>query len=189
MAKVKVRRSDLKPGEVLCTYCTGRCCRYFALPIETPTTWGDFDHMRWYVMHGRTAIFVDGGTWYLLVFGDCQNLMEDNRCSIYNTRPQICRTYTTPVTTNILSHQISFGNMPKPYFRQSRNQGKKRENRTFRPCLCSVAESSTSGSLFNERQKHWIAMSIRVPHRSRIATFETDNNKIFQPQINTDPHR
>ena len=95
MAKAKVRRSDLKPGEVLCTYCTGRCCRYFALPIETPTTWGDFDHMRWYVMHGRTAIFVDGGTWYLLVFGDCQNLMEDNRCGIYNTRPQICRTYTT----------------------------------------------------------------------------------------------
>lgn len=93
--KVKVRRSDLKPGEVLCTYCNARCCRYFALPIETPTTWGDFDHMRWYVMHGRTAIFVDGGTWYLLVFGDCQNLLPDNRCGIYLTRPQICRTYST----------------------------------------------------------------------------------------------
>jgi hypothetical protein len=95
MPKVKVRRKDLKPGEVLCTYCTGRCCRYFALPIETPTTWGDFDHMRWYVMHGRTAIFVDAGVWYLLVFGDCQNLLEDNRCGIYHTRPQICRTYST----------------------------------------------------------------------------------------------
>ncbi len=95
MAKVKVTRANLKPGEVLCSYCTGRCCRYFALPIETPTTWQDFDHMRWYVMHGRTAIFVDGGTWYLLVFGDCRHLLEDNRCGIYHTRPQICRNYST----------------------------------------------------------------------------------------------
>jgi Fe-S-cluster containining protein len=95
MSKVKVRRADLKPGEVLCTYCTARCCRYFALPIETPTTWGDFDHMRWYIMHGRTAIFVDGGTWFLLVFGDCQNLLEDNRCGIYHTRPEICGAYST----------------------------------------------------------------------------------------------
>lgn len=95
MSKVKVRRKDLKPGEVLCTYCTARCCRYFALPIETPTTWQDFDHMRWYIMHGRSAIFVDDNTWYLLVFGDCENLLEDNRCGIYLTRPQICRTYST----------------------------------------------------------------------------------------------
>ena len=95
MAKPKVRRSDLKPGEVLCSYCTARCCRYFALPIETPTTWQDFDHMRWFIMHGRSAIFVDDDTWYLLVYGDCENLLPDNRCGIYLTRPQICRTYTT----------------------------------------------------------------------------------------------
>lgn len=97
MPKVKVRRSDLKPGEVLCSYCTARCCRYFALPIETPTDWTDFDHMRWYIMHGRSAIFVDEGSWYLLVWGDCENLLEDNRCGIYLTRPEICRSYSTDI--------------------------------------------------------------------------------------------
>ena len=88
------KRSQLPVGEVLCSYCTGRCCRYFALPIETPTTWHDFDNMRWYIMHGKTAVFVDGETWFLCVFADCQHLLPDNRCGTYETRPQICRDYS-----------------------------------------------------------------------------------------------
>lgn len=95
MARRKLRRDSLKPGEVLCAYCTARCCRYFALPIETPTTWEDFDHMRWYVMHGRTAIFVDDGSWFLLVYGDCEHLLPNNFCGFYENRPLICRTYST----------------------------------------------------------------------------------------------
>lgn len=95
MPRKKVRREDLRPGEVLCAYCTAKCCRYFALPIDTPTTWEDFDHLRWYIMHGKSAIFVDDGTWYLLVYGDCKHLRADNFCGAYETRPQICRDYTT----------------------------------------------------------------------------------------------
>ena len=32
--KTKPRRDDLKPGECLCDHCTGKCCRYFSLPIN-----------------------------------------------------------------------------------------------------------------------------------------------------------
>jgi Fe-S-cluster containining protein len=95
MPKPKFRREDLKPDEVLCSYCTGKCCRYFALPIEAPTTWEDFDHIRWYMFHGHVSIFVEDETWYLMVFGDCEHLGEDYRCGIYQDRPAICRSYTT----------------------------------------------------------------------------------------------
>jgi Fe-S-cluster containining protein len=95
MAGRKFRRENLKPGEVLCAYCTAKCCRYFALPIDTPTTWQDYDHLRWFVMHGKTALFVDDGTWYLLVYGDCEHLQADNRCGLYEERPQVCRDYST----------------------------------------------------------------------------------------------
>merc|ERR1712000_763384 len=95
MSTVTVKRSDLKSGEVLCSYCTARCCRYFALPIETPTTWEDYDHMRWYIMHGHSAIFVDEDVWFLMVYGDCKYILPDYRCGNYEDRPQICRTYTT----------------------------------------------------------------------------------------------
>lgn len=91
----KFRREDLKPGEVLCAYCTGKCCRYFALQIDEPETREDFDHIRWYMLHGPVSVFVEDGTWYLMVMSDCQHLLPDNRCGGYETRPQICRTYTT----------------------------------------------------------------------------------------------
>lgn len=95
MPKPLVSRDDLKPGEVLCSYCTARCCRYFAFPIDEPTTWEDFDHIRWYMMHGPVSVFVDEGTWYLMIHADCKHLLPDHRCGAYETRPQICRTYTT----------------------------------------------------------------------------------------------
>ena len=95
MPRKRMKRENLKPGEVLCSYCTARCCRYFALPIETPTTWEDFDHLRWYMMHGPVSVFVDGETWFLMVHGDCKHLQPDNRCGNYDDRPRICRSYST----------------------------------------------------------------------------------------------
>jgi uncharacterized protein len=95
MPQVKVKRKDLKPGEVLCEYCTAKCCRYFALPIDTPDTREEFDYLRWYMIHGRVSLFVDEGTWYLMVHADCRHLLPDNRCGNYDDRPQICRDYTT----------------------------------------------------------------------------------------------
>lgn len=95
MPKPKVARSDLKPGEVLCQYCTAKCCQYFALPIESPATAKDFDYLRWYLIHGRVSLFVDGETWYLMVHNVCDHLQDDHRCGIYEDRPQICRIYTT----------------------------------------------------------------------------------------------
>ncbi|MBW3541440.1 MAG: YkgJ family cysteine cluster protein [Planctomycetes bacterium] len=94
-APLRIKREDLKPGESLCSYCTAKCCRYFALPIDTPATWLDFDYVRWYMIHGRTAIFVEDDTWYLMIYGDCEHLQDDHRCGIYHERPQICREYST----------------------------------------------------------------------------------------------
>lgn len=88
-------RDQLAPGENLCEHCTAKCCRYFALPIDTPKTQRDFDFMRWYLLHERASIFVEGPTWYLLVHTTCKHLLDDHRCGIYHTRPQICREYTT----------------------------------------------------------------------------------------------
>ena len=89
-----IRRDELPPGDVLCSYCTARCCRYIALPLEKPTSWVEFDHMRWFLIHGKNSIFVDDGTWFLLVGGDCNHL-NGRLCGIYETRPQICRDYST----------------------------------------------------------------------------------------------
>ncbi len=95
MTKQRVRREDLKPDEVLCDYCTAKCCKYFALPVDTPDSIEDYQHMRWYMMHGDVSFFVEDETWYLMVHADCKHLLPDNRCGIYETRPTVCRTYST----------------------------------------------------------------------------------------------
>jgi uncharacterized protein len=94
-AKRKPRRNELRPGEGPCGHCGAKCCRYFALPIDTPTEWQDFDYIRWYLLHERAAVFIEEGVWYLLVQTPCKHLRPDQLCDIYDTRPQICRDYAT----------------------------------------------------------------------------------------------
>jgi uncharacterized protein len=93
--KPRPRRDSLAPGECLCDHCTGRCCRYFSLPIINPASWDDFDTIRWYLAHGQTLIYVEKKQWYLMVMTKCNYLRNDNRCGIYLNRPKVCRDYTT----------------------------------------------------------------------------------------------
>lgn len=83
------------PEECLCDRCTALCCRYFALQIDEPETPEQFDDIRWYLMHEAVHIFVEDGEWYLSVQSRCQNLLDDNRCGVYEDRPRVCREYTT----------------------------------------------------------------------------------------------
>ena len=91
----KRRRSDLPASANLCDYCTAKSCHYFALTIDEPVNRRDFDFIRWYLLHDRATVFVDNDDWYLLVHTTCKHLQHDYRCGIYETRPQICRDYTT----------------------------------------------------------------------------------------------
>ena len=91
----KPRREELRPGEAPCNHCQAKCCRYFALPIDEPKQWEDFDYIRWYLLHEQSAVFVEDDCWYLLVQNCCRHLRDAHLCDIYDTRPQICRDYTT----------------------------------------------------------------------------------------------
>lgn len=91
----KPRREEVPAGASLCAFCEAKCCRYFALPIDKPTEWADYDAIRWFLFHDRAAVFIEKGDWYLLVYTPCKHLGETNRCSIYDERPKICREYST----------------------------------------------------------------------------------------------
>lgn len=91
----KPKRDDLPAGTNLCEHCTAKCCRYFALPMDEPETFREFEFVRWFLLHERASVFVEDDTWYLLVHTTCKHLQDDHRCGIYDTRPQICREYST----------------------------------------------------------------------------------------------
>ena len=95
IANTKKDRDAIGPDEVLCDHCTAKCCKYFALPIETPVDLEDYEFIRWYLGHDRATVFTDDDQWYIMIHTTCRHLQTDNRCGIYDTRPQICRDYTT----------------------------------------------------------------------------------------------
>ncbi len=80
-------------GSVHCEHCTGHCCKYLALPLDPPATARDFDDMRWYLMHEGVLIFVEDGEWFIQFATRCRNLLPNNMCGIYESRPRICREY------------------------------------------------------------------------------------------------
>ena len=89
-----IPREEIPSGAILCDYCAAKCCKYFALPIDRPKKKPDYEFIRWYLLHDRASIFVEEGTWYLLVHTQCKHLQDDYLCGIYETRPQVCRDYT-----------------------------------------------------------------------------------------------
>ena len=102
-----------KAKKVLCDKCTGLCCRYFALPIETPETKEDYDDIRWYLSHEGITVFVEDGDWYINIKNKCKYLSEDYSCKIYNERPRICREYTTAdcdLTEGEYDYELHFTN-------------------------------------------------------------------------------
>lgn len=93
--RVRILRDQVPPGRSLCEYCTAKCCRYIALPIDPPESPREFDYIRWYLLHENISVFTEDDDWYLVVHTPCRHLQPDHRCGIYETRPRICREYST----------------------------------------------------------------------------------------------
>lgn len=77
-----------------CKECGARCCKYFAFEIDKPTSYQEFENIRWYLAHKDVTVHIDvEGDWYIAISNRCNNLDRNNRCKDYKNRPLICRTY------------------------------------------------------------------------------------------------
>jgi Fe-S-cluster containining protein len=80
------------PAIITCDQCTGDCCKYIAIEIDTPESREDFENIKWYLCHGNVTVYQDWEDSWLVEFKtNCKYLADDNRCKIYESRPQICR--------------------------------------------------------------------------------------------------
>lgn len=80
------------PEKNPCEGCD-HCCRYVTIPIDRPRSRGDFDNIRWYVLHRNVYVLCDWeGQWMVLFETPC-DWLKDGRCGHYVHRPEICREY------------------------------------------------------------------------------------------------
>jgi len=76
-----------------CRECGAKCCKYFCFEIDEPDTFEEFEDIRWYLCHEGVTVHIDEGDWYMSIDNKCKMLADDNACTIYATRPLICRKY------------------------------------------------------------------------------------------------
>ena len=60
------------------------------LQLDTPRSRSDFENIRWYLAHQEIIIYVEKKQWYMHVNTPCRFLGADNKCQIYDKRPEIC---------------------------------------------------------------------------------------------------
>lgn len=76
-----------------CLSCGQKCCRNVSIEMDLPQARADFDTFLWLLAHKNIVVYVDNGVWHVEFKSDCEKLGPDGKCSIYDTRPQICRDY------------------------------------------------------------------------------------------------
>ncbi|MFH1856584.1 MAG: YkgJ family cysteine cluster protein [Candidatus Omnitrophota bacterium] len=74
--------------------CSALCCKYFAMDITKPRTKWDINDLKWKLKHKNIHVYIINKRWCLLITSDCMYLQDDNKCGIYETRPDICRKYS-----------------------------------------------------------------------------------------------
>jgi len=121
-----------------CNECAAECCRYFAFQIDTPRTKQDFDHIRWYLAHEKVRIYIEKNKWYMDIHNKCRYVTPDYRCSIYNTRPDICREHDTrdcekqaeaPGYDRYFVNLEQFDEYLRERFKRGRSRGKKKNRK------------------------------------------------------------
>jgi uncharacterized protein len=92
VASDPVSGSVSEAAQVPCLSC-GLCCSYIAVDIEDPSTLRGATNILWYLYHEGVGVYTDGEEWMVTFDTRCRHLLDDNRCRIYETRPQICREF------------------------------------------------------------------------------------------------
>ncbi|MBD3264401.1 MAG: YkgJ family cysteine cluster protein [Candidatus Omnitrophica bacterium] len=79
-----------------CKICPAICCKNLAMEIGKPANNSEVEDLRWQLHFDTVKVFIRNRRWYQLVEGRCIYLTEEDRCAIYENRPQKCRKHNPP---------------------------------------------------------------------------------------------
>jgi Fe-S-cluster containining protein len=112
-----------------CDGCPALCCRDLNVWIAAPKTNEEIDDLLWQIQFDTVRIYIRNRRWYLLVKGNCMYLDEDNRCTIYESRPDKCRKHLPPECERYGEFWDIMFNTPqelKAYIEKRKRSAKKR---------------------------------------------------------------
>jgi len=84
--------ADPEENKKLCNWCT-LCCNHLSFVIAIPDNKKKLEKIIRYLLHGAIVFIDNDDEWVAEVGIKCKALNEKWECSIYDTRPEICRDY------------------------------------------------------------------------------------------------
>ena len=79
-----------------CKECPAICCKNLALTIGRPENRQELEDLKWQLHFDTVKVFISNRRWHQLIEGKCMYLSEDNKCIIYDRRPDKCRKHNPP---------------------------------------------------------------------------------------------
>jgi Fe-S-cluster containining protein len=80
--------------QVPCLTCA-LCCTYVAVEISAPSSVRTATEILWYLYHERVSVYCGSDDeWFVQFETRCRHLMVDNKCGVYEHRPQVCREHS-----------------------------------------------------------------------------------------------
>ncbi|MFC1807298.1 YkgJ family cysteine cluster protein [Candidatus Omnitrophota bacterium] len=91
-----MKRKPGVPKNHHCKRCPAICCKNLALAIGKPANKKEVEDLKWQLHFKNIKVFIRHHHWYQWVKGDCRYLSSDNKCTIYERRPETCRKHNPP---------------------------------------------------------------------------------------------
>lgn len=141
----------------MCRQCQAKCCRYFCFQIDEPDSFEEFENLRWFMLHEGISIHIDEGNWFISIDNKCKYLADDGRCLNYDSRPAICRKYTTDgcdATGGDYEYDEQFETAEQVAAYARKKLGRKKYDKAWaKLCAASSAEPSTKEERHDKPKK------------------------------------
>ena len=121
------------PKNKYCRTCPAICCKNLAMSIGKPVNRKEIEDLKWQLHFNTVKVFTRHHHWYQWVKGVCRYLSDDNKCTIYEKRPSICRHHNPPDCEkfgNFYDHMFSNPEELEQYFQAEKEKRKKRRKKT-----------------------------------------------------------
>ena len=127
-----------------CADCQAACCTQqgsIAISLQ-PEELNSYEH--------------DNDQQITMVNGRCYYLNEDNRCSIYDKRPQICRSFNCVWSDLLLpQHQLVNAGKPKMIIDKQETPAEKKERQKHEKTLKQVKPQRFNGDVSSALKAYW----------------------------------
>ena len=76
--------------------CDAFCCKNLAMRIGRPENKQEVEDLKWQLHFDTVKVYIHHHRWYQWIEGKCMYLSEEHRCTIYDQRPDKCKTHNPP---------------------------------------------------------------------------------------------